>query len=86
LSPAVLFGPSSPFSFLISEVPPTDLGKSVSRWQTLETIHSFDRWAIDWDVLRGSGKDELLKSVGRVLELKKSEKLWILDKIPVANS
>lgn len=80
LSHASLFGPSSAFSLLISEVPPSEVRKFAGNWHTLEAIHGFDRWAINWDLLGGSGRVELLKSVKEVIQFAESEKLWILKK------
>ena len=60
---------------LISEIPPSEDPLLDTHWYTVEVIKGFDRWSIDWDLLKAKGKTaDLLK----VLRLVASDKLWIL--------
>lgn len=67
---------SSPaITHLISEIPPSKDPLLDAHWSTVKVIKGFDRWSIDWDILKAKGKAaDLLK----VLKLVTGDKLWIL--------
>ena len=76
LSPSALS--AAPFTFLISEIPESSDSFLANHWTTLESVRGFDRWSVNWDLLRGRRNSELLERFWEVLEFRTSEKLWLL--------
>lgn len=67
---------SSPvITHLISEIPPSKDPLLDTHWYTVEVIKGFDRWSIDWDLLKAIGN---VADLSKVLSLVKGDKLWIL--------
>ena len=67
---------SSPvITHLISEIPPSKDPLLDTHWYTVQVIKGFDRWSIDWDLLKAKGK---AAGLSKVLRLVTSDKLWIL--------
>ncbi|CAA7269473.1 unnamed protein product [Cyclocybe aegerita] len=80
LSPTSFTSPSTPFTHLISEISPenSSLGEI---WQTKEAIQGFDRYWIDWNLLKGRKEAaDLWTRLTQSFVLKKSDKLWILER------
>ena len=68
---------SSPvFTHLISEIPPSKDPLLDTHWYTVEVIKGFDRWSVDWDLLKAKSKNAA--DLSKVLRLVASDKLWIL--------
>ncbi|KDR68602.1 hypothetical protein GALMADRAFT_146254 [Galerina marginata CBS 339.88] len=80
LTPAVLSSSSSPFTHLISETPPSTDSHLVKHWRTVKTIKAFDRFVVNWELLKGRNKADLLWRFGDVLRFEESDKLWILER------
>ncbi|KAH9481156.1 putative Dol-P-Man:Man(7)GlcNAc(2)-PP-Dol alpha-1,6-mannosyltransferase [Psilocybe cubensis] len=82
LSPNTLSSSSSPFTHLISEVPPSTDSRMDRTWRIVSEIKSFDRWAINREIFsfRGKKKGELLTRFRDVLILQESPKLWLLER------
>jgi len=78
LSPSALS--AAPFAFLISEIPESSNSFLENHWTTLESFRGFDGWSLNWDLLRGRRRSELLERVWEVLEFRTSEKLWLLTR------
>ena len=79
LTPAALSLPTAPFTHLISEVSPADDPILRSHWKVAGVVAGFDRWTVDWVLIKGD-KAGLLRRVTEVLRMEKSDKLWILER------
>ncbi|KAJ3516567.1 hypothetical protein NLJ89_g1033 [Agrocybe chaxingu] len=80
LSPTSFTFPSTPFTHLISEFSPENSSLR-EIWQTKEAIQGFDRYWIDWDLLKGRKEAaNLWTRLTQSFVLKKSDKLWILER------
>ncbi|KAL0576840.1 Dol-P-Man:Man(7)GlcNAc(2)-PP-Dol alpha-1,6-mannosyltransferase [Marasmius crinis-equi] len=77
---------SGHFTHLISEVPLKDFGwLDKGKWKEVAAVDGFDKWVIDWDFLRGRFKTDggvwgAAKRLQTVVQMEKSEKLWILER------
>ncbi|PPQ92580.1 hypothetical protein CVT25_007272 [Psilocybe cyanescens] len=82
LTPDILSSASTPFTHLISEIPPSTDWRMDRTWRVVKDIKSFDRWAVDWELLsfRGKKKGDLLTRFKDVLLFEESSKLWILER------
>jgi len=49
------------------------------QWQVVASVNGFDRFVIDWELLKGRKKG-LLSHAWNLLRLEESEKLWILER------
>jgi len=79
LSPATLSSSSAPFTHLISEISPADNAALRAHWKVAGVVTGFDRWAIDWVLVKGD-KGGLLRRIKDVLRMEKTDKLWILER------
>lgn len=72
---------SGAITHLISESPLTTIpSKLQKQWQAVESVEGFDRWVVDWDLIKGKDKEDILERLPDVLKMGKSEKLWILER------
>ncbi|KAF9463957.1 Alg9-like mannosyltransferase family-domain-containing protein [Collybia nuda] len=63
---------------LISETKPgTRMGAD---WKTVGSIDGFERWAIDWELIKARGKGASLDRLRNVLTMVTEKKLWILER------
>lgn len=76
---AVLSSSKGPFTHLISETPPTVNSSLLNEWQVVASVNGFDRFVVDWELLKGRKKG-LLSHAWNLLRLEESEKLWILER------
>lgn len=83
LTPKALSSSTSRVTHLISEVSPADDRALDAMWRTVGVVRGFDRWAVDWEALKGRGKGErmgLMERVVGALDMVESEELWVLER------
>lgn len=84
------------YSHLIAEEDPSPVLKSHKlweEWRVVGSVKAFDAWVLDWAALKDLIKnpleglmdgddlrDKLLATMWRILYMKESEKLWILER------
>lgn len=79
LSPAALSVSGASFTHLISELSPVEDATLRSHWKVAGVVAGFDRWAVDWVLIKGN-KGGLLRRITEVLWMEKTDKLWILER------
>lgn len=70
---------SSTFTHLISEVKPNT--RVLTEWKVMDIVQGFERWAIDWELLKGRFGGDLLRRVWDVVRMVQGDKLWILERL-----
>ncbi|KAF9001544.1 Alg9-like mannosyltransferase family-domain-containing protein [Cyathus striatus] len=71
---------SQAITHLISEVAHTEEKSLARSWKEVMPVPAFERWAVDWELLKGTRRGDLLSRVWEVLRCVVEERLWILER------